>query len=377
MDERVDCTARRPATFRYAHEAHPVGKRFNNTFKNKRAPRYQPGIKGYLSFMMFHRSTATPLAFLIKVSMIVYCERMRVVHVQPSKVCAKVCAERSSPAKRPVARSTNTGHILKGHRVPLLEGPRPPPSRASSLWERRFTTPPNTETNATRSEITGLGHMENKVISRGYGFIIPVENGTVADDLQRSQRLHTEQSDKSRLECLFTDKRVLNKHTLRRPPTAQLRQYQPQTSRHDRNAFPATATTSHPSLSTLFPLSRNYFYIFNYYLILQSTLLAKLTILIQLNTAKLSGSKLLTCEMIAAQIGPNWIHSRSGTKRRLTYQNSEITENTEKFKHGQQEKLKRAVVEIVTSLYVRCSGKADFIQSKNKTLNWHCKFSWF
>lgn len=58
--------------------------------------------------------------------------------------------------KRSVACSTNTGHTLKGHRhrVPMLEGPRPPPNRASSLWERRFTTPPNTETNATRSEVT-------------------------------------------------------------------------------------------------------------------------------------------------------------------------------------------------------------------------------
>lgn len=79
------------------------------------------------------------------------------MHVQRRKLAVAELARvalHDFAGERPVARSTNTGHILKGHRVPLLEGPRPPPSRASSLWERRFTTPPNTETNATRSEVT-------------------------------------------------------------------------------------------------------------------------------------------------------------------------------------------------------------------------------
>ncbi|KAJ3639409.1 hypothetical protein Zmor_002770 [Zophobas morio] len=157
MDERVDCT---------------------------------PGARPHSAMRTETTGSPRPMrSALIKLSMIVYCERMRVglVHVQRRKLAVAELARvalHDFAGERPVARSTNTGHILKGHRVPLLEGPRPPPSRASSLWERRFTTPPNTETNATRSEITGLGHMENKVISRGYGFITPVGTGTAQDDLR-------------------------------------------------------------------------------------------------------------------------------------------------------------------------------------------------
>lgn len=99
------------------------------------------------------------------------------------------------------------------------------PNQAPSLWERRFTTPPNTETNATRSEvtvalaelprslrdapsrksaqecnfikaynavvfsvqITRLGHTENKVISLGYGFI------TLSLNWHAYSRTHTSQ----------------------------------------------------------------------------------------------------------------------------------------------------------------------------------------